>query len=157
LKVYTDGAFSKSVAKVTLSTPLTAPVTVDTQITGVNEDGKQVVGKAYEDYATGSSVIEIQYQTLDIQAQYVGCQVGANPNPKTDGCFAPTGSLSISGSAAVSYSYNPSADNVNKRTIQGFSTEAEEKMYRCANCPYSTYEKFYDYCKFEKNVSYQYL
>merc|ERR1712151_161365 len=35
--------------------------------------------------------------------------------------------------------------NVNERTIQGFSTSAEEKMYRCDNCPYATYRKFREY------------
>jgi hypothetical protein len=147
LKVYTDGAFSKSVAKVTLSTPLTSPIASDTQITGANADGSEVVGKAYAGYSIGDSVIEIQYKTLDTQSNYVGCQVGANPNPNTAGCFAPSGSLSVTGVGSLSYSYDPLTENENRRTIQGFSTDAEEKMYRCTNCPYSTYEKFYDYCK----------
>lgn len=150
MKIYTDGAFSKSIAKVQLASPLTSAVAEDDQITGVNADGSQVVGKAYASYTAGADVIEIQYQTLDVQENYVGCQVGANPNPNTQGCFAPTGTLSINGEGSVSYSYNPLTDNINGRTIQGFSTEAEEKMYRCPNCPYNTYKKYYDYCEYQR-------
>ncbi|KAG7372236.1 low iron-inducible periplasmic protein [Nitzschia inconspicua] len=145
LKIYTDGAFSKSVAKVQLSTPLTSSVAEGDQITGLNVDGAEVVGKAYADYSIGADVIEIQYRTLDLQSNYVGCQVGANPTPNTVGCFAPTGTLSINGEGSVSYTYNPLTDNGNKRTIQGFSTQAKERMYECTNCPYTTYKKFYDY------------
>jgi hypothetical protein len=147
LKIYKNGAFSKSVARITLSTPLASSVAEGDQITGLTSDGTDVVGKAYSSYSTGADVIEIQYKTLDIQEVYVGCQVGANPNPNTVGCFAPNGTLSINGEGSVSYSYNPLIDNFNGRTIQGFSTQAEEKMYLCPNCPYKTYKKFYEYCK----------
>jgi hypothetical protein len=150
-KIYTQGAFSKSIATVTLSTPLSAAVAKGTQVTGVNADGSDVVGKTYEDYSAGATTIQIQYQTLDLQSQYVGCQVGANPNPNTKGCFADSGTLTIGGEGSVSYTYNPLSNNGNDRTIQGFSTEAEEKMFLCENCPYSTYQKFYDYCKLNKN------
>ena len=43
------------------------------------------------------------------------------------------------------YSYNPLTKNYNARTLQGFSVEAEEKMYKCTSCPYKTYNKFYEY------------
>lgn len=151
-KVYTQGGFSKSVAEVTLSTSLTSNVSKGTQITGVNADGTEVVGKALADYAAGNNQISVQYQTLDIQSNYVGCQVGANPNPNTEGCFAPSGTLSISGEGSMAYTYDPLTDNVNGRTIQGFSTGAEAKMFQCDNCPYVTYQKFYDYCKYTKEA-----
>jgi hypothetical protein len=146
--VYEEGAFSKSAAKVTLSTALTSPIPEGTDVSGLSEDGTEVMGKTYEAYAAGNSVIEIQYQTIDIQSNYVGCQVGANPSPNTDGCFAESGTLNIAGAGTVQYTYSPLTDNNNKRTIQGFSTEAEAKMYRCDNCPYTTYQKFYDYCMY---------
>jgi hypothetical protein len=148
MKIYTDGAFSKSIARITLSTPLTSTVTSGDQITGLNAGGTEVVGMAYSTYSPGADVIEIQYKTLDVQEKYVGCQVGANPNPNTVGCFAANGTLSINGEEIVSYSYNPLTDNFNGRTVQGFSTGAQEKMYQCANCPYKTFKKFYDYCKY---------
>lgn len=43
------------------------------------------------------------------------------------------------------YVYNVTTQNLNYRTIQGFSTEAKAKMAECANCPYPDYKKFTDY------------
>jgi hypothetical protein len=145
LAVYTKGGFSKSVAQVTLSSPLKSRVPASTKVSGVTADGDEVAGVTYEEYSSGATAIEFEYQTSDIQATYVGCQVGGNPNPFTDGCLAPTGNVTIEKHGSYAYTYDPLAENVNKRTLQGFSTQAEEKMYRCKNCPYSTYEKFYDY------------
>lgn len=36
-------------------------------------------------------------------------------------------------------------DNVNGRTIRGFSTQAREKMYLCENCPDDDFKKFINY------------
>jgi hypothetical protein len=58
--------------------------------------------------------------------------------------FASAGQLVIS-LGAFEYSYSPLESNINKRTLQGFSTQAEEKMDKCENCPYVTYEKFEQY------------
>lgn len=46
---------------------------------------------------------------------------------------------------SIAYSYDPFTDNQNGRTLQSFSTSAKTTMYDCANCPYSTYQKFYNY------------
>jgi hypothetical protein len=43
------------------------------------------------------------------------------------------------------YVYNVTAQNLNYRTIQGFSTEAKAKMANCETCPYPDYKKFTDY------------
>lgn len=145
LKVYTDGGNSKSVASITLSSPLTALLPIDTPVSGTNEDGDEVAGRTYEEYSVGTSVIEVQYQTSDIQESYVGCRVGGNPDPLTDGCYVASGDMTIEGVGPVQYTYNPLVDNINKRTLQGFSLQAQEKMYQCENCPYRTYEKYYDY------------
>jgi len=144
LKIYSEGAYSKSVAEVTLSTPLTANVPKGTVIMGVNTDGNQVAGKAYEDNAAGATTLAVQYQTSDSQKNYVGCQVGAAVNPNTAGCFAATGNLSIDGTS-VAYTYNIASNNVSKRSMAGFSTSAQKKMYECDNCPYKLYQKFYNY------------
>ncbi len=143
-KIYQEGAFSKSVASVRLSAPLGSALEKGTPITGVTADGKMVVGKAYEDSAAGATILLVQYQTSDSQSNYVECQVGANPNPNTSGCFASTGTLTING-ASVGYSYDPLLDNIAKRTIAGFSTDAQKKMAQCENCPYDTYEKYFKY------------
>jgi hypothetical protein len=59
--------------------------------------------------------------------------------------FASTGQLIIEGEGTFEYNYSQLEANVNKRTLQGFSTDAEDKMDKCKNCPYVTYEKFYQY------------
>jgi hypothetical protein len=144
LKIYSEGAFSKSVATVTLTTPLPLDVQKGTAIMGVGPDGNQVAGKAYEDNAAGATTLLVQYKTSDSQKNYVNCQVGASTTPNTDGCFAAAGTMTV-GASEVAYTYNPLTNNGNKRTIQGFSTSAQSKMAECANCPYKMYEAFYDY------------
>jgi hypothetical protein len=59
--------------------------------------------------------------------------------------FVASGELSIEGEGIFKYSYLPLENNGNKRTLQGFSTSAKDKMATCANCPYVTYDKFYKY------------
>lgn len=142
--IYLNGAHSKSVATVTLTTALAAPLNVKMEVSGKTDKGVEVNGKLLNDYPTGTSKVEVQYDTISIQSSYVGCRVGANPEPITEGCLAPTGELIINGQT-FSYNYDVLSDNGNERTLAGFSTEAEEKMYRCENCPYVTYEKFYQY------------
>jgi hypothetical protein len=144
-RVYTEGGNSKSIAQVTLSTALQTSLPIDTPISGINADGDEVAGKVYEETSAGATVLEIQYQTSDIQATHVGCRVGGNPEPLTEGCYAASGNLTIEGVGPVQYTYDPLVDNVNGRTLQGFSLQAEEKMYLCDACPYRTYEKFYNY------------
>jgi hypothetical protein len=144
-KIYSEGAYSKSVAEVTLNAPLPMDVEKGTEIMGVGADGNQVAGKAYADNALGATSIIVQYQTSDSQKNYVACQVGASTTPNTEGCLVASGTLSIDGKTDVQYSYDPLVNNVAKRTIQGFSTEAQKKMAECENCPYAMYDKFYQY------------
>merc|ERR1711933_656645 len=145
LKIYEEGAYSKSVAEVTLTAPLPIDVEKGTSIMGVGSDGNQVAGKAYEDNAAGATSIIIQYKTSDAQKNYVNCQVGASTTPNFEGCLAATGTVTIDGKTDVQYTYDPAINNVAKRTIQGFSTSAQKKMAECANCPYAMYDKFYKY------------
>lgn len=146
--IYTKGGHSKSVAMIALNSPLSSNIEIGTLVTGENAKGQEVLGKVYADYLKGTSTIGIQYKTTDIQKSYVDCQVGALPTPNTNGCLAASGTLNLKIDGAdttLSYTYDPAKNNVNKRTIQGFSTSAEEKMFRCKNCPYKTYRKFKDY------------
>lgn len=145
--IYKEGAFSKSVATVTLDAVLTAPISKGAAITGDAMDGTKVEGTVFAAAKAGDQDLRIQYNVSPVQSSYVGCQVGANPNPVTDGCFLKTGSLVIGGFATpFPYSYEPEENNDNERTIQGFSTSAETKMRRSEDSPYYlTYQKFYDY------------
>ena len=143
--IYQEGGYSKSYAQVKLTAPLTSNISKGTAITGKNDDGTTINGKAYEDLTAGQSEIKIQYVTSDIQATYVDCQVGALVDPNTNGCFTNGGSVTING-ADYAYTYNKDTDNNNGRTIQGFSTGAEKKMYNgCPGCPYKPYKEFFDY------------
>lgn len=143
--IYTQGAHSKSVATVTLNSGILNAVPAGTSVSGSSPSGTEIVGTIYKDYSAGATSIEIQYQTIAIQSSYVGCQVGASATPNTDGCFAASGTLNIDGEGTFTYTYDPLIDNNNGRTLQGFSTEARAKMHDCPNCPYATYEKFYQY------------
>jgi len=145
LRIYTEGAHSKSVAVVTLSAPLAIDVAKGTSFMGVDADGNQVAGKAYENNAAGATEVKVQYKTTDSQKDYVGCQVGASVYPNTERCFAASGSMTVDGSVEVSYSYDVLSDNINKRSIQGFSTAAQKKMGECEKCPYKLYDMFYKY------------
>jgi hypothetical protein len=84
--VYERGAHSKSVAVLTLSTALSKSVPEGTPIEGRSVKSRAVSGKAFKDYAAGTTAIEVQYDTSDIQASYVGCQVGGSSEPVLDGC-----------------------------------------------------------------------
>jgi hypothetical protein len=59
--------------------------------------------------------------------------------------FAPAGTLEVGDLGELAYTYVPLERNFNARSLQGFSTQAEEKMYNCGNCPYATYVKYYKY------------
>jgi len=148
LAIYTQGAYSKSVADVTFAQPIGTDISKGDAIVGTDKDGNQVIGKAYADYTSAATSMLIQYKTSDNQSTYVTCQVGASQNPNMDGCFAASGEVTITSNGndiTASYTYDPLTNNINKRTIQGFSTGAEGKMGTCETCPYPTFQKFFDY------------
>jgi len=146
-RVYDEGGHSKSVAVINLASPLTRGLGKFTEVSGKTESGLTVAGVLFDNYPNGISTIEIQYKTNPAQKFYVGCQVGGLSRPKLDGCLAPSGTLNILGDD-LPYTYEPKTQNVNKRTIRKFSTTAEEKMFRCENCPYGTFAKFREYYGF---------
>lgn len=148
--IYNMGGNSKSYATVTLDSALTGSVAKGNAVTGTDTTGAEVRGKMYSAYDGGTTTVNIQYVTSDIQESYVGCQVGALPASvqETSGCFTDlaNATLNING-ADYSYSdYSVATGNKNGRTIAGFSTSAYDKMYQgCKGCPYSEYIKYYEY------------
>ena len=146
MKVYTEGAFSKSYAEILLDQPLQVDVAKGVEVIGRSVDDRIVLGKTMAAFKTGNSIIKVQYTAGKVQTTWTNCHVGGNPNPNMEGCFRPTGSLEIGELGDYTYSYNPVESNFNARTLQGFSVDAEEKMYRCGpKCPHATYNKYYEY------------
>ena len=147
LDIYSRGAFSDSIAVLTLGAPTTSDLSVSTEVIGFATGMvDEVKGTLLDNYPTGTKIIRVKYHVNQVQSNFVGCQVGANPDPKTVGCFAESGELVVSGySGNLNYTYDILSDNVNGRTIKGFSTQARQKMYLCDNCPYVDYMKVSDY------------
>lgn len=148
-KVYTEGGHSKSYALVSLTgeAGLASEVKKGTKINGLNSAGGEVAGKAYSDYDAGAKEIKVQYVTSDVQSDYVKCKVGGLPEGDIDtsGCFTADGSLDIDGTE-YPYTYDPATENKNGRTLQGFSTQAEDKMkLGCKGCPYVDFTYFDNY------------
>lgn len=147
MKIYSEGAFSKSYAEVTLDAALASSLPKGAEVQGTNTNGDEIRGATLDEADAGDKIIRVQYSVTGVQESYVGCQVGGNPDPVLDGCFQPTGTMTIGAIGEQPYSYEPTTGNKNARTIQGFSTGAKAKMYDCEKCPYKTYQKFYDYYK----------
>eukprot|EP00562_Extubocellulus_spinifer_P006104 CAMPEP_0178524064 /NCGR_PEP_ID=MMETSP0696-20121128/29437_1 /TAXON_ID=265572 /ORGANISM="Extubocellulus spinifer, Strain CCMP396" /LENGTH=592 /DNA_ID=CAMNT_0020155361 /DNA_START=84 /DNA_END=1862 /DNA_ORIENTATION=- len=148
--IYEEGGHSKSYARLKLVADGGLPTKVKkgSAIKGKTADGVTIHGKAYEQAEEGDAVIEVQYPTDEGAAP---CFVGALnlvDNEVTDGCFAKTGKITI-GKTKLQYDYNVEEENLNGRTIAGFSLGAKKKMYDtehgCAGCPYPEYAAFYDY------------
>lgn len=137
LDIYQNGAHSKAYSVLTLSTPLMASYSKGTEVSGKSVIGNAQGGKLYKAANVGDNVISVQYATTR------DCLV-RGPEPNTNGCFASSGEIVI-GSVPLTYSYNVESATKNGRTLQGFSTAAQDKMWSCANCPYDDYKKFYDY------------
>jgi hypothetical protein len=145
LRVYQEGAFSKSYAELNLAAPLTSQIQGGVEVKGKSTAGNEIIGTVMEDADVGDSILKVQYDTTNVQASYSQCQVGANPAPVTDGCFVAAGEVVAGAMDPLSYTYTVETGNKNYRTIQKFSTEAQAKMYECEKCPYKSYKKFYDY------------
>ena len=116
-KIYKNGAYSKSTAIVTLNEPLQllppktnnnnnnndnedevlVVIENDTPVVGFSTTGNHLI-KGYivnGPIKNGDQILHVAYAISPIQEDYVNCQVGANPNPKFDGCFASDGNLRI--------------------------------------------------------------
>jgi len=126
-KIYQEGGHSKSYAYITLTKGLESGVQEGDKLLGRNVEGDQVSGTAYENYAAGVKVVKFRYTTTDIPESYVECQVGALAKPNLTGCLVADGDVTIGG-ADYPYSYSPTEQNNNGRTIAGFSTTAGERM-----------------------------
>ncbi|CAB9514269.1 expressed unknown protein [Seminavis robusta] len=145
-KIYTQGAFSKSYALLSLQSPLPISLAKGTTLLGHTTNGKEVLGQLLEETPPGSTTLKFRYHPSPIQDTWTNCHVGGNPTPNTEGCLVGLGQIEIDELGSFDYEYEILEDNYNARTIQSFSTKAKEKMYDCnEGCPYSVYKKFYNY------------
>eukprot|EP00965_Chrysotila_dentata_P233647 6199712-Pleurochrysis_carterae.AAC.1 len=147
-KIYTFGGNSKSYAVLTLASSLPSYVAEGTNVNGIAENGNLVTGTVYENALAGALLLKIQYlvdSTLAVGGGATTCRVGGLVNKVTDGCFSPTTTLTINSVPVISISAT-AVENLNGRTLQIFSTKAQDLMYdNCPGCPYKHYKMFYDY------------
>lgn len=151
--VYTQGGNSKSYAEVTLTRVLSTDYFKGTRVLGTSVDGTTVTGKLYADASVGETVVKVQYDTSN-GVDFMRCRVGGMPadHQTTSGCLMSSGTITLVKvltitvtSESYGYNYDVATGNKNGRTIKGFSTGAEAKMYTCPNCPYSEYDKYVQY------------
>lgn len=146
--IYEQGAHTKSYAEITLSSKLSTVLTKGTAVEGETADGSAVMGKLMSDASADSSTVKVLYSVSDILPNVkctVGGLSGVTDGANTEGCFAEKGTLII-GDDKFKYEYDVSNDNKNGRSLAGFSTAAEAKMYACSKgCPHDEYEKYYKY------------
>eukprot|EP00567_Pseudictyota_dubia_P012364 CAMPEP_0197443820 /NCGR_PEP_ID=MMETSP1175-20131217/9455_1 /TAXON_ID=1003142 /ORGANISM="Triceratium dubium, Strain CCMP147" /LENGTH=504 /DNA_ID=CAMNT_0042974503 /DNA_START=123 /DNA_END=1637 /DNA_ORIENTATION=+ len=146
-RVYREGGNAKSYADIAVEGGLATAVGQGAMVQGVNEAGETVTGMVYADTDAGKTDVRIQYKISDTVANHVGCKVGGLPDGEQvmSGCLANEGTITIGGTS-YTYSYNPTTDNNNGRTLQGFSLQAKKKMYDCGNgCPYKEHNDFFLY------------
>mmetsp|Transcript_16822 Transcript_16822/g.27930 ORF Transcript_16822/g.27930 Transcript_16822/m.27930 type:complete len:557 (-) Transcript_16822:69-1739(-) len=150
--IYNNGGSSKSFAVLTITGNVPTFIKKRTPLSALDDNGNTITGVVMKDTNEGAGTIQFQYDTSDNQDSHVGCQVGAlaASAQTTTGCLVSGGSVTVNGGAELPYSYDPTTQNTNGRTLAGFSRQAKDKLHDCDEgdaCPYVTYTKFYNYYK----------
>jgi len=166
LNVYDNGGNSKSYAELTIAAPGTAKTITKgalmeaTRLVADNELGEptKAIGKAYDNYPAGSTKIRFQYKTSDTQWKADGTTPGYNQDCRvggmdsgdayysTDGCVDGAKTVKVTFVDGTTEDIDVTVAHKNGRTIKGFSTGAQGKMFDdCKGCPYDDYKKFYEY------------
>ena len=166
--IYTSGAYSKPTAECVITSPATglaASVAKNTEVTFTTVSGQtNVVGKAYTGYNAGSTSFLFTYPVSDLQVEPTAsqCYVGGLPTTSysEQGCILGS---DIAGAGTSTFTigsnqYAATCTNRGKRTLQGFSTGAQSKMYSCSGnnvndptkgyangCPYTSFLPYYNY------------
>lgn len=157
--MYEQGGHSMSYAELLLLNPAGAHLFhVGDKVLGLTTADDEVIGYLMDivefDDMPGQEIgIKVQYRTSNDQSTYVDCQVGGLftfGEANRAGCFAEEGNLSIFHNGewyTFKYTYDIRRHNKNGRTIQMFSTNAEEEMRSCPlMCPYyPDFQLFKDY------------
>lgn len=166
--IYETGAHSKPTGTCTLISPTTLGQAVARRAAVVftSNNGDSVSGSAYSAYEATATSISFTYPVSDqrVQPASSACYVGSMPDADKSvlGCIAgssdavpTTGSGPSDASFTIAgTTYTASCTNRGRRTLKGFSTGAQSKMYECpvdstvayANgCPYTSYLPYYTY------------
>jgi hypothetical protein len=140
LNVYERGGYSKSVSTILLDTVLPYAVPAGRELTGKNMDYSAIRVKAYADYEEGAKTIEVQYEGDS-------CHVGGLAQPVTDKCLRSNGTLFLDddSNVAIKYSYSPTDDTFNGRTIQGFATSGDSMRRDDVSPFFPDFQKFVNY------------
>lgn len=116
-EVYSKGGYAASAAEVKLHTALHFHIDRGTTLTALSNQGQHVHAVTTQKYNKGDTVLHLRYRS-DLP-----CHVGGLRQPQNQGCFRPTGHLTVSGhSDTLYYVENTSFNN---RTLQAFSTSAQ--------------------------------
>lgn len=148
-EIYMRGGHSRAYAEVTLLTDggVLSRVRKGASVS-VFLNNNTMTGTVMEDVGIGGTSVRILYP----DAAFLSCQVGALPlvgTASTLGCYPGQGTLSFDeNGGSYDYRYNVLVDNKNDRTLQSFSSNAEENMLLCGDsCPQPMFDKFFQYYK----------
>lgn len=167
--IYENGGHAPRLERLTLANPLNRDFDRGAKVVGTSLEGDPVHGQLAVDYKAGSTELILEYGTYDdeTQTRQAGCFTGgygSQDQPNAEGCLATRGTLEIHPLffsekdtsttiiVSVSYTLQPSVvpdvttmTTTTPTTLKDYSTNAGELLMECENCPYQTFEKFYDY------------
>ena len=153
-QIYMRGGFSTSYASLNLANTLDQSIPQGTPLVGFTSDGVSVAGQTLDDTPAGSVKLNFQYDVLGDNrtgiVNALSCHMGGLPSDRdlTAGCLDDDNTIEVRGPTStikLKYTYGFETNNLNDRTLAKLSTNAKELMYDCPECPYDTYQKFYDY------------
>ena len=128
--IYENGAYSKSVSDLTVTSGLTVDVPKGTKFEGSAYSASSGGATSPQQVSTVAVFASADYAVgdTDISVQYIdeGCYVGANPEPETDGCLALTGTLTGIDNTTITmdYEYDVLATR-NVYSVQYFTAPTE--------------------------------
>jgi len=148
-EIYIKGGNSKTIARVSLMSPLTVSISEKSDFIGEAENNDEINLTLLKDATSGTSQLLLRYATSEIQEYFNQCRVGAlqDNDVVLNGCLRATGEVKLDGASnqVFRYSYPVTTANYNDRTLQSLSTKVESEMLTCPRCPYKDAQYFSDY------------
>ena len=142
-KIYSEGGYSESIAKLDLLGGLPFFLDEGTEVTGKGTGGEEVTGVALKSYDIGEKIVELLYT----QSGDGKCYVGGLNRPELLGCFAKQDEVKVKDQMEpLPYIYNVEIDNYNNRTLQKLSIEAKDEF----TLPDGEFTEDFPFFKFEE-------